>query len=140
VPLLSRPHHPMDNGAAEVGIRELKSHAWLGKGIRVSHHEAALRIRKSAVQLNACRLRGSRGYLTAQDLAKRMPFWYGRVKRGRFYEETRKAISKAVYGKKGNRARQAEREVIYGVLEKYGLVKQTRGDRSRINCEWENTL
>jgi transposase InsO family protein len=140
VHLLSRPRHPMDNGAAEVGIRELKKDAGLGKGVKVKRGEAALRILKSAVQLNTCRLRSSRGYLTSEELAKRVPFWYGRVKRGRFYEETRKAVKKAVYGKKGNRARQAEREAIYGVLEKYGLVKQSRGDRSQKTLRWEIIL
>ena len=47
------------------------------------------------------------------------------------------AVEKAVHDKKGNRARMAEREAIYGVLEKYGLVKTTRGDRSRRACERE---
>lgn len=138
VHLLSRVRRPQDNGAAEIGIRELKTEAGLGKGVRLKGtYEAALRLGKSAVKLNHDRLRGSKGYLPSDALADRMPSWYDFVTRERFYDETCNAMEEAVQGKKGSLARKAQREAIFSRLEKYGLITRTRGGKPQKVCERE---
>ena len=132
VPLPSRTYTPTDNGAAEIGIRELKEMSGLGKGVRLCNtREAALQLGKSAVLLNEHRLRGSRGYVSANTLAEKMESWYTRVDRDQFFNEAQSAVKKAVQDKTGNRARLARREAIFMVLEKYGLIAVERGGRTR---------
>lgn len=128
VHLLSRVRHPSDNGAAEIGIRELKELAQLGKGVKLnSISEPARRFANSAVQINANRLRGSKGYLTANELAETMPCWYNTVSREVFYQEACDRMETAAQGKEGNHARKAQRDAVYEVLEKYRLIERTRG-------------
>jgi transposase InsO family protein len=141
VPLLSRVRCPSDNGASEIGIRELKEQSELGKGVELENNtEGALRLGLSAVQINRYRLRGSRGFQTAQHLSENMPSWYNLVDRERFYEETCNAIGEAVQDKKGRRARHAEREAIFNMLEKYKLIERTRGRKPQLVCEREIVL
>ena len=94
----------------------------------------------SAVKLNHGRLRGSKGYLTSDNLAERMPSWYDFVTRERFYEETCRAMEEAVQDKKGSLARKAQREAVFRSLEKYGLITLTRGGQPRLECERERIL
>ena len=130
IPLPSRVHTPTDNGAAEIQVRELKDESDLGKGVKLSSAlDAALLLGKSAMLIDEHRLRGSRGYVSANTLAETMPTWYGRVNREQFYNETRSAVENAVQNKTGKRARQAEREAVFVVLTKYGLITRTRGGR-----------
>jgi transposase InsO family protein len=130
VPLLSRVHCPTDNGAAEIGIRELKTESSLGKGCVLDHGmQAAVQLGETAVKLNRFRLRGSKGYLASKDLAENMPSWYNVVDRNRFYEEACKAMERAVQETDKRRARKQQREAVLSVLEKYGLIKRTRGGR-----------
>lgn len=132
VPLPSRAHTPTDNGAAEIGIRELKEMSGLGKGVRLcSAREAALQLGKSAVLINEHRLRGSRGYVSANTLAEEMESWYTRIDRDQFYHETQCEVEKAVQDKTGNRARLAHRDAVLMVLKKYGLIAVERGGRTR---------
>jgi len=128
VQLLSRVRHPSDNGAAEIGIRELKEYAHLGKGVKLAGVlEAAQCLVNSAVQIDSNRPRGSKEYLTANDLAENMPSWYNAVSREEFYRETCDRMEKAVQGKEGDCARKAQRDAVFDVLEKYGLVERIRG-------------
>ena len=139
VHLKSRVGRPTDNGAAERGIYELKSDAGLGKGVRLlSPLETALRLGRSAVKINENRLRGSKGYATANRLADEMPFWYDLTDRNTFYEEATTAMKTSVKGKEGDHARKAERDAVHGVLEKYGLIEWTRGGRTLTTCKQEN--
>ncbi|MHC4946237.1 MAG: hypothetical protein ACYTG7_24760 [Planctomycetota bacterium] len=141
VHLKSRVGRPTDNGAAERGIYELKTEAGLGKGVKLDGPlEAALRLRESALKIDENRLRGSKGYATANELAQEMPFWYDHVDRDTFYEKAIKAMKSAVDGKEGDHARKAERDAIHGVLEKYGLIEWNRGGRTLTACEVENIL
>jgi len=138
VHLKSRVGRPTDNGAAERGIWELKSEADLGKGVKLNGClDAALLLGQSAVKINRNRLRGSKGYVSANRLAQHMPSWYNLVDRNTFYEEVNIAVKSAVDGEEGDRARKAERDAIHGVLEKYGLIEWTRGGRSRSAPERE---
>jgi len=86
VHLRSKVRQPTDNGAAERGIGELKAEAGLGCGKRIEHsHQAGLLLVSAAQKLNSNRLRGSKGYRTANQMAKTLPSWYNRVTRDRFY-------------------------------------------------------
>lgn len=130
IPLLSRVYTPTDNGAAECGMSDLKGLSGLGKGVKLSSiAETAELHGKSAVQLNVNLLRASRGYLTANTLCETMPPWYHFVDRDRFYQEARREQQLAVLGKEGNAARLAERQAVFMVMEKYGLVTITRGGK-----------
>jgi len=74
VPLFSHVRKPTDNGAAEIGMWELKEMTGFGKGVQQrSDMEPALLAGKRAVLLNENRLRGSRGYRSANTLAEEMP-------------------------------------------------------------------
>lgn len=131
VHLRSRPRRPTDNGAAEIGMRELKEETGLGRGVRLpAASAAALRLARMAQRLNEHRLRGSRGYLTSQALGRMFPPWYKKVARVPFYEEVTTAMAEAREGLHASRARLAERQAAFAVLEKHGLVVTTRGGRS----------
>jgi len=130
VPLLSRVYTATDNGAAEIGIRELKEESGLGRGVRLRcDRDAALLLANAAVLVNESRLRGSRGYVSSNSLAKTMPTWYDRVSREQFYEEACREAEEAAQGKSGQRARQAKRYAVFMVLKKYGLITINRGGR-----------
>ena len=138
VHLLSRVHTPTDNGASEIGIRELKSETGLGKGVRLdSAIQGALQLHGGAVKQNGHLLRASKGYLTPNTLADTLPTWYNRVDRRQFYEETCRAVEKSVQGKIGNRARKAQRDAILNMLNKNGLIVQSHGGRIIEGCERE---
>ena len=131
VHLLSRPRLPQDNAPAEKGIRELKEVAGLGKGVKLtSLMEAAGKLAYSWEILDQCRLRGTKGYRTAQELEDQLPSWRGKVERGVFFEQACEAMEKGVKG--GGTARekrQAERQAVYATLEKFQLVERTRGGK-----------
>ena len=80
---------------------------------------------KSAVLLNEHRLRGTRGNRSANILADEIPLWYTHVYRAYFYREATKMMETAVQGKKGKEARTAEREAVFMVLEKHGMITMT---------------
>lgn len=130
VSLFSRAGTPTDNGAAEIAMRELKDISGLGKGVKLcSVPETAVLAGKSAVLLNEHRLRGTKGYRSANTLAREMAPWYTHVSRAVFYKEATKMMKTAVQGKNGREARTAEREAVFMVLEKHGLITMTRGGR-----------
>jgi hypothetical protein len=139
VHLKSRVARPTDNGAAERGIRELKSDAGLGKGVKLtSTLDTALQLGGSAVKINNNRLRGNKGYATSKELAQTMLKWYNLIDRDTFYEEAVRAMKSAVKGKEGDLARKAERDAVHGVLAKYGLIVWIRGGRTLTYCDREN--
>jgi transposase InsO family protein len=131
VHLLSRPRLPQDNGSAEKGIRELKEVAGLGKGVLLSSlEEAAGKLAYSREILDQHRLRGTKGYHTAQEVEAQLPPWREKVEREVFFEQACRSMEKALKG--GGTARekrQAERQAVYQTLEKFQLVKRTRGGK-----------
>lgn len=131
VHLFSRPHLPQDNGAAEKGIRELKEAAGLGKGVWFSGFEqAAQKLSRSWKSLDSGRLRASKGYRTADQLRKELPPWKTKISREAFYGQACEAMKKGVKGGGTHRQkRQAERQAVYQTLEKFQLVKRTRGGK-----------
>ncbi len=128
VHLRSRVRQPTDNGAAERGIGELKAEAGLGRGVHLRHgHQAGLLLAATAVKLNQYRLRGSKGYRTANEMAENLPSWYNRINRDRFYREAGEAIRKAEEGNGKCRARQAVNKAVLSLMAMHGLVRLTRG-------------
>ena len=122
------PRTPEHNPHAERGIRELKEVSGLGKGVvLVSVEEALERLLEAREVLDGARLRPSRGFHTACELASGLVPGHN-VTRARFYKAARKAIRKAVQGAcSARQARLKEREAIYAVLESFGLVSRHRG-------------
>ena len=131
VHLLSRPRLPQDNAAAEKGIRELKEDAGLGKGVKLSNlEEAARKLASSWEILDRRRLRGSKGYRTAEELEAQLPSWDEKVEREVFYAQACEAKEKAVKGGGTTREkRQAERQAVYETLEQFKLITRTRGGK-----------
>jgi transposase InsO family protein len=117
VHLKSLPRTPQHNGAAEIGIREVKELA----GSRATL-ESAARL------LNNCRHRGSRGYKTPAVLDAEMAVAYHKVDRAVFYEKCMERLSELERRPmKWRDRRMSEREVIFATLEEYGLIKRTGG-------------
>lgn len=132
VVLRSRPRTPTDNGATERAVRDVKGESGLGRGVELaSVEEAQARLEAAREVLDGGLLRGSRGYRTARELDGERPGWYPRVDRETFYAECCAAIGRAVLGASGARAaRVAEREAIHVTLERFGLIRRTRGGKS----------
>jgi len=117
-----------DNGSAERAIGELKAETGLGRGRHIEHaHDAGLLLASAASSLNSNRLRGSKGYRTANTLANTLPSWYNRVTRDRFYREAGEAIRRAEENNGKRRARHAANEAVLMLLERHGIVERTRG-------------
>jgi transposase InsO family protein len=133
--LRSRAHTPTDNPVAENRNRELKAESGLGKGVvLVSHEEAQARLEPARRRLDQGRLRASRGYVTAAELDRTLPRAEHLVERAAFYSVTRTAMTKAVLGLVDkDEIAQAEQDVVWSMLERYGLARSRRG-RQRTPC------
>lgn len=129
--LLSLPHTPQHNGAAECHIRELREVTGFRNGmLHGGVLEPASRLARAVGQLDT-RLRGSKGYKTAVELDATLPVGYYNIGRERFYKEARRRMQEAVLGAETWRAaRLAEREAVYAALECFGLVRRVRGGQS----------
>jgi len=134
--MLNRIYTAQDNGAIEISGRELKTEAILGKGVKLQDHaEAMHRLLLACCKLDGHRPRGSKGYKTAAELERTMPRWYSSVKRAVFYRTACSAIKRAVLDTMTPRQqRTAMREAIFQTLEKFDLIRRTRGGLSRLAC------
>ncbi len=131
VHLRSRPGTPTDNPAAERAVGELKAASGLASDLALaSVEEARVRLAAAREQLDGRLPRTSRGGLTARELDRVLPGWYPRVSRAEFYEAACTAIAEAVEGAGTvEEARVAEREAILATLERFGLVRRTKGGK-----------
>lgn len=143
VELLNEPHTPQHNAACERGIGELKEECVLGSGCKLERIQGRLwvgdaelwgaprwcRDVQAALQrLNRGRLRGSRGYKTAEQLDRETPSAESWACRESFHQAACSAIEDAVRDACTARARRrATREAIYRTLERFGMVTRTRG-------------
>jgi len=129
IPLRNRPRTPTDNARAERGIGELKGVSGLGRGaVLASREEAALRLGDARHWLDHKLPRASLGGRTAAQADSLLPRWYALVDRETFHAAARSAIAAAVLGCRTARARRtAEREAIYQTLERFKLIRRTRG-------------
>jgi len=128
--LFSRPHTPQDNASAERVIGELKAESGLGKGVVLrAEQEAALRLTQ-VIHLLEHRPRASKGYQTAVQLENSLLKGPQMVGREQFYAEACRNVEKAIQGGGTTRQRrQNERMAIYQTLEKFQLIKVTRGGK-----------
>lgn len=129
--LKSLPQTPEHNGAAEIGMRELKSGSYLGKGRTLKEvSEAREELVRIAKRLNENRLRASLGFETASVVDRKLAQVYTKDVRARFYDECMDAIGRATQvGVTDRRKRLAVRNVVLEKLQKYGFIELKRGDR-----------
>lgn len=127
--LFSRPHTPQDNARAECGIGEGKSLAGLGTGVQLqSGAKGVLLLDKAFQTLNQHWPRRTKGGLTAAQLIQKLPHWEDITRRSIFYEAAYTAML-AVKADTRREERQETREAIFGTLERFGLIRRTRGGR-----------
>lgn len=127
--LRSLPRTPQHNGATERSIQELKVATGLGKGELWDQQDSHSALVAAAARLNENRIRPSKGFKTANELDDTLPVGYN-CGRDRFYRECRQNMAKAVQEAQTKRAaRFAEREAIFSTLEKFGLIKRSRGGK-----------
>lgn len=133
--LLSRPHTPTDNPAAESKNREIKDEASLGKGTRLLDAlDAAERLAPALERVDAGRLRATRGYRTAEELDRELPRADAVARREDFYEDARAAAAAAVLGLSDlKQRRRAQQDAIWRTLEKHGLARSRVGLK-RVPC------
>ena len=143
VELVNEPRTPQHNAACERGIKELKEECELGSGCELVRVEGRLwvgdanlhgapqwchEVQAAMQRLNCGRLRGSRGYKTAEQLDRETPSAESWSCREDFHRMACSAIDDAVRDAQGARARRrATREAIYRTLERFGMVTRTRG-------------
>ncbi len=125
--LRSLPRTPEHNGATECTMKELKGATQLGKGCRLEVGAAQTRMVDAALLLNKNRMRGSKGFKTADEMDEKL----ARPEIGQralFYKLCRARMQAALLGQKSVRAgRMAEREEVFRTLEEFGFIKRTRG-------------
>lgn len=124
------PHTPEHNGACERAIRELKEVSRLGKGVVLqSEDEAAERLIGAATTLDNFRRHASLGYMTSKDREKGgLKIDVGLI-RDEVYNRYKKAMEKINLRVHGKIKRHAEREIIFCLLEEYGLITRSTGVR-----------
>jgi transposase InsO family protein len=134
VHLLSRVHTPTDNAATEHQHLELKGESGLGKGVIVaSHAEADARLSAARTTLDEHRLRATKDWRTAAQLARDLPRADAVVDRDVFYAAACSAMDEAERGHKGRRAvLKARREALFAVLARFGLATRHVGKRPRV--------
>jgi transposase InsO family protein len=126
--LLSLPRTPQHNSAAEIGIGELKRCARLASDLQIDPAAAHAALVRAATLINNNRPRASKGLKTGAELDETFRVGYTVVSREQFYSECSEQMAEARKSAVGPRAmRMAERAAVFATLEKYGLVKWTRG-------------
>ncbi len=124
------PRTPEHNGACERAIRELKTVSRLGKGsFLLNENEAELRIKKAADTLDNFRRHGSLGFMTSKEREKRSIKSDLGLMRDELYNRYKTELKKIEMCVHGKRKRHAEREMIFCLLEEYGLITRATGVR-----------
>lgn len=128
--LKNLPRTPEHNGACERAIRDLKEVSSLGKGCNLpSEKDAAERLKQAAETLDNYRRHASLGYMTSKEREKRsMKNDLGHL-RTELYNRYKSEMLKIEMSMHGKRKRHAEREMIFCLLEEYGLITRSTGVR-----------
>ncbi len=129
VHLRSQPRTPQHNASAEHGIGELKRDAQIPEQSAVTNTDELLQTLACSVhRLDRHRPRATRSWRTAAVADSEAPPWCSRGRRQRFYSEAACAIRSAVLDSNNKRARRrAERNAILRTLERFKLIRCTRG-------------
>lgn len=128
VHLRSAPRVPQHNGWAERGVREAKETVGSAAGVVCAREALQTRVDAAIARLNEERQRGSRGWRTSAAItASELPA-EAVVDRESFYAAVCAAAEEAVRDLKNGRARRmAERSAILQTMERFGLIRLTRG-------------
>jgi hypothetical protein len=130
--LRNLPHTPQHNAGTERSHRELKAALDLDPTRPLppaTDPSWGPRLDTACRTLNHHLPRQSRHWMTATAYAATLACWYHLTLRDRFYQATCSAIQEALRGLEDPRARRkAEREAILSTMERFGLIKRTRGD------------
>lgn len=136
VALWNEPHTPQHNPRAERGFGDLKLAVGMETGGPLrsdpvpapTRDGVCARLLRAWHALDADTPRASLSGLTPAELDRIALPAEDRVRRARFYAEVCEELQRAALAPINARARRkAEREAIWCALEKYGLVKRTRG-------------
>lgn len=126
--LKNLPATPQHNGAAEVAVREVKR-----LSVKQENKGLPLRscLKKAERIMNEFRLWRAHGYRTAREKAQSACHTNLEQLRDRIYNEYKKGIVliKKTLSNKSKR-RLEERELVFSLLEKYGLIKRYRGSQN----------
>lgn len=132
--LFNVPRTPQHNAWAEHGMRELKEEAGIPTRTRRARGAAAPPQADVAARLERARRvldrrpRASRGWRSALAVDAELPPWYGALTRQRFHEAACSAIREALAVPGTARARRrAVREALLATMERFGLIRRTRG-------------
>lgn len=134
VHLRSLPRTPQHNGAIEVFMKEVKEASMLGKKVPLESAEAAHKELVKIIQrLNDNRLRASLEFKSASEIDDKIDTFLSNVSRDVFYNEYCMYLSELQKRQQSWRAeRMQEREMVMCLLEKYELIKRTRGGRDHV--------
>lgn len=136
IALWNEPRTPQHNPRAERGFGDLKLALGMEKGgplrddsrLAPTRDDVCSRLLRAWHALDAGTPRASLSGLTPAELDRIALPAEDRVRRARFYAEVCEELQRAALAPINARARRkAEREAIWCALEKYGLVKRTRG-------------
>lgn len=129
--LRSLPRTPQHNSGVEIAMREHKTLAGLGRGVRIDSVESAAGAMLASTRaLNGNRLRATLGLKTADEIDDRTNVHYTESIRARFYSACCNRIQAAVMNASSARGRRsAEREAILRTMEDFGLLKREQGGR-----------
>jgi len=127
--LKNLPRTPQHNAWSERGMGELKGAVELGKGaVFGSVEEAAALLDLAWRRVDQETPRKVLSWRTREVAYEEMTTCYDAISHAGFYRTARSAVEQAVQGASTARARRrAERGAIYATLERFGLVKRTRG-------------
>lgn len=131
--LRSLPRVPEHNGSAERMMCELKKASLLGKkAILDDENTAHDELVQNVLKLNESRKRMSLGFKTSNEIDEELSVKKLEIDRNLFYEEysIKKECLEMRYA--GRELRLREREMVMCLLEKYELIKRTRGGKDYV--------
>lgn len=131
--LRSLPRVPEHNGVAERMMCELKKASLLGKRTVLYDQKLAHEKLVECVQkINLNRKRTTLGFKTSSEVDDEFSNKLLLFDRQSFYEEYCKQKEQLLKTKKGHQLKLYEREMVMCLLEKYELIKRTRGGKEYV--------
>ena len=131
--LKSLPRVPEHNGSAERMMCELKKASLLGKkAILDDENTAHEELVQNVLKLNENRKRMSLGFKTSNEIDDEMLIKDVLIERDLLYAEYSKEIESLKSQFVGRELRLQEREMVMCLLEKYELIKRTRGGKDYV--------
>lgn len=126
--LKNLPATPQHNGSSEIAVRELKRQVEILEGEGLNLERSLLKAKRL---LNTKRLWRKHGYITAHERSLNASLHNKEEVRDKIYNEYTNGlvrIKKTLSNR--NKQRLEERELVFSLLEKYGLIKRYRGSQN----------